>query len=109
MGFRDRTTWKVQPITISYIPIDRTYRDLSNGICFTVGTHCRMNQRIEYLGVNFCLIGFRDPTIRKVPPITINYIPIDRTHRDLSNDVSTVYSTCSGIPYRGTYSTVTYI
>jgi hypothetical protein len=48
MGFRDRTTWKVQPITISYIPIDGTHRDLSNGICFTIGTHYRMNQRMKY-------------------------------------------------------------
>jgi len=47
MGFTDRTTWKEQPITISYIPIDRTHRDLSNEICFMFGTHCRVNQQMK--------------------------------------------------------------
>jgi hypothetical protein len=48
MGSIDCTTWKVQPITIIYIPIDRTHRDLSNEICFTIGTLCRMNRQMKY-------------------------------------------------------------
>ena len=63
----------------------------------------------EILDVNFYLIGFKDSAIFKVLPITINYIQIDRSHRDLSNGVSFQYSTWSDVTYRGTYSTVTYI
>ena len=48
MGFRDLTTWKAQPIIINYMSIDRTHRDLLNEICFTIGTHCRMNVRMIY-------------------------------------------------------------
>ena len=54
-------------------------------------------------------MGFRDLTTWKAQPIIINYMSIDRTHRDLSNDVRFVYNTCSGVTYRETYSTVTCI
>jgi hypothetical protein len=72
--------------------------------------HMLYNESLhEILDLSFFLMGFRDPTIGKVLPITIDSILIDRTHRDLSNAVSFVYNTCSGVTYRGTYSTVTYI
>ena len=72
--------------------------------------HTLQNESLhEILDIKFWLIGFRDPIICKVLPITLNYIPIDRTYRDLSNDVSFVYNTCSSVTYRGTYSTVTCI
>ena len=48
MGFRDPIIRKLQPNTINYISIDRTHRDLSNEICFTIGTQWRMNPYMKY-------------------------------------------------------------
>ena len=45
-------------------------------------------------------MGFRDLTTWKAQPIIINYIPIGRTHRDLSNEMCFIFGTlCRINPY----------
>jgi hypothetical protein len=48
-------------------------------------------------------MGFRDPSIREVLPITINNSSIDRTHQDLSNEIYFLIGTHSRMNHQLKY------
>ena len=85
-GFRNCSFSKVFLCMINYTSIDRTDQDLSSEICFIIGTYSRMNQPTIY----YILVSpSRFQILQHLKSILIynKCISVDRTHRDLSNEM----------------------